>query len=140
MNISIPKLITAFPVWDNRIAPVFDTAKDIVVVETENGRVIAENTYVLPEESAAKKILKLAELRVDVLVCGAISRELCDAIESQGVQVVAFVAGDLQELISAWKNNKLCYANYAMPGCRRRQRSRCRRRVRNRNCLRDKNL
>jgi len=33
---------TAFPCWDNRIAPVFDTARQIYIAELEAGRMVRE--------------------------------------------------------------------------------------------------
>ena len=36
------KMKAAFAVWNNRIAPVFDVAREIRLVETESGRIVRE--------------------------------------------------------------------------------------------------
>jgi hypothetical protein len=45
----------AFTVWNNRIAPVFDVARQIRVVEAECGRVIREEEVVLKNDTASGK-------------------------------------------------------------------------------------
>jgi hypothetical protein len=41
-------------------------------------------------------------------------------ITAYGIEVIAFIAGDLQEVIEAWLCGKLAGSDkYRMPGCRR---------------------
>ena len=117
---------TAFPYWGNRIAPVFDIARQIRLVEAVSGRIAAETEEVLADDLAVKKVIRLAELGVGTLVCGAISRPLHAMVAAYGIQVVPFVAGDLSEVIQAWLCGGLEDGDFAMPGCcgsgRRRRR------------------
>lgn len=93
---------TAFAYWDDRIAPVFDVASRICLAEVKDGRVVGETRETLDSELPAQKALRLAELGVDTLVCGAISRPLHEIVLGYGIQVIPFVAGDLREIIKAW--------------------------------------
>ena len=116
----------AFAYWDNRIAPVFDTARQIHVVEVEAGQVVSEAPETLSEDMSVQKALRLVELGVGVLVCGAISRPMHEMVAAYGIRVVPFVAGDLREVIQAWISGDLECDAFAMPGCcgrgrRRRQ-------------------
>ena len=108
---------TAFATWDNRIAPVFDTARQLHVVETESERIVRETQEPIVDDLSIKKALRLAELGVETLVCGAISRPLRMLIASHGIQVFPFVAGDLREVIQAWLDGRLEQDSFAMPGC-----------------------
>ncbi len=65
---------TAFAYWDKRIAPVFDTARQIHVVEAESGRIVREALETLESDVLVQKALRLSELGISTLVCGAISR------------------------------------------------------------------
>lgn len=121
---------TAFAQWENRIAPVFDTARQIHVIETAAGEVIAEMQETLPEHPLLQKALRLVELGVDTLVCGAISRPMHGLIAAYGIQVIPFVTGDLNDVIHAWRRGNLSHEMYAMPGCRGRSRQRLRGRQR----------
>lgn len=113
---------TAFSCWDNRIAPVFDTARSIHVVDSESGRIAGETRETLPESLSVQKALRLAELGIDCLVCGAISRSQYALISAYGIRVVPFVAGDLNDIIHAWITGSLDLEVFAMPGCCGRKR------------------
>ncbi len=108
---------TAFAYWDNRIAPVFDIARQIHVVEAESGRIVVETEEVLADDLPGQKVIRLAELGVGTLVCGAISRPLHELVAAYGIEVIPFVAGDLWQVIQAWLNDNLKHDTFAMPGC-----------------------
>jgi len=114
----------AFAHWDRRIAPVFDTARRIHVAEIEAGRIVAEREEALADDMPVRKALRLAELGVETLVCGAITRPLHAIVASYGIRVIPFVAGDLGEVIQAWLRGGLEGEDFAMPGCRGRGRGR----------------
>jgi predicted Fe-Mo cluster-binding NifX family protein len=107
----------AFAHWDHRIAPVFDVARRIHVVAAESGRITAEAEEVLADDRPLQKVVRLAELGVGTLVCGAISRPLHAMVAAYGIRVVPFVAGDLSEVIQAWLRGGLDGGQFAMPGC-----------------------
>ena len=111
----------AFSVWDNRIAPVFDVARQILLVETKSGHVISETRETLPDAIPVQKAVCLIEQGVGVLICGAISRPLQDMISAYGIRVIPFVAGDLREVINAWLAGKREIDLFAMPGCCKRK-------------------
>jgi predicted Fe-Mo cluster-binding NifX family protein len=117
---------TAFSVWKDRIAPVFDVAREIRIVESESGEIVKERRESLTEEIPAQKAFHLADAGVDTLVCGAISRPLQAAVSSLGVTVVPFIAGDIDEIVRAWFNGNLPSDLFAMPGCYGRGRGRFR--------------
>lgn len=108
---------SAFTHWNNRIAPVFDTARQIRVVESDAGRIVAESEEILDDGLTARKAVCLAQLGIATLICGAISRPLHEMVVSNGIQVIPFVAGELNEVIRAWLGGKLAEDTFAMPGC-----------------------
>jgi len=108
----------AFSTWENRIAPVFDVARQVRLVEAESGRILGETLETLESEVPLQKAHRLAELGVEALVCGAISRPLQAMVSSYGIRVLAFLAGDLREVIEAWlRNDLLKNDSFTMPGC-----------------------
>ena len=106
----------AFAHWDNRIAPVFDTVRQIYVVDVESGQIVSETQEALSEDLPVRKILRLVERGIGTLVCGAISRPMYGLVVANGIQVVPFVAGDLNEVIQAWLSGDLEDDIFAMPG------------------------
>jgi len=114
----------AFAHWNNRIAPVFDIARRIHVAEAESGRIVVETEEALADNMPVRRALRLAQLGVGTLVCGAISRPLHAMVAAYGIRVIPFVAGDLSEVIQAWLRGGLDGDEFAMPGCCGRGRGR----------------
>ncbi|MDD3116693.1 MAG: hypothetical protein PHO45_04925 [Victivallaceae bacterium] len=116
----------ALTVWNERIAPVFDVAGRILIFEVSDKQQTGEISAVLPSESAEAKIKFLTELKVDELICGAISCQVRLFAEASGIKVYGFIAGNYRKIIVAWCQNRLENGEYAMPGCNKRRRC-CRR-------------
>ena len=114
----------AFATWNHRIAPVFDVAPIVSIVEARDGQPVGEAQEAHLDGMPMNRVLRLAELGVGTLVCGAISRPLHDMVTSQGIRLIPFVAGDLDKVVRAWLNGELVGDAFAMPGCCRRHRHR----------------
>lgn len=107
----------AFAAWEKRISPVFDVTRQIHLVEADRGAIVGESRESLAEDVPARKALRLAELGVHTLVCGAISRPLQEMVAAHGIRVIPFVTGELDLVIQAWLTGTLQNARFAMPGC-----------------------
>jgi predicted Fe-Mo cluster-binding NifX family protein len=111
---------TAFAVWNNRIAPVFDVARRVILVESESPPQATQTEALLPGDQLLQKAQRLSQLGAESLVCGAISRSLQALLIARGIRVVPFVAGDVQAVIAAWFRESFEIEAFSMPGCRRR--------------------
>lgn len=108
----------AFSIWENRIAPVFDTASRLAIVSgtlTDGPPTVVTTTWGAPSEAIAV----LLERHVSVLVCGAVSRPVLDAVTARNIEVYPFVTGELDEVMRAWRNGGLDDDRFRMPGCGR---------------------
>ncbi len=114
---------TAFSYWNRRIAPVFDIAQRLRVLEIESGRVTSVKEDTLKGELPVQKAQYLVESGIGTLVCGAISTPFSEVIVAYGIIIIPFVAGDLSEVIAAWCDGKLDSRRFNMPGCTERHRS-----------------
>ena len=112
-------MIIGLPILDNRIAPVFDVARELLLVSIDDGKVIQQELLILPG-IAQEKVIKLVDAGLKVLLCGAISNELNSSATQCGIEVVSFLSGDVQCLLKAWLDDSLNDVAFAMPGCRRR--------------------
>jgi predicted Fe-Mo cluster-binding NifX family protein len=121
----------ALTVWEGRISPVFDVSREAIVLTVEQGSVTARHRESLAAPTPALRVERLVRLGIDTLVCGAISEPLRQALEARGVRVLGFVAGEVDEVASAFVAGSLPSAALSMPGCRgrnrrlRRRRGRC---------------
>ncbi len=112
------RMKTAIAHWNGRVAPVFDVAERILVVESEGDRLLSEAEARLPAEAPVRKAAHLAGLGIETLVCGAISRALAEIVETHGIRIVPFVAGELRIVLRAWLGGRLGEPSFRMPGCR----------------------
>ncbi len=110
----------AFSVWNDRIAPVFDVARHVYLIEVEEGEIVGEQHETLPPEAFANRVSRLAHWGVDVLVCGAISRPLYALIAAYGIEIIPFVAGEVSEIVEVWRKGMFDHDTFLMPGCWRR--------------------
>lgn len=106
----------AFSLWNGRIAPVFDVARQVRVVDVASGHKSAETDEWLPDGAPAQKVAALLSLSVGTLVCGAVSRPMRDMLEARAITVVPFVAGELGPVIQAWLEGRVTASEFAMPG------------------------
>lgn len=108
-------------IWNARIAPVFDVAGQALIVVSENGAALSEESLELNGVSAMAKIARLAEVQADVLICGAISRQALSVANASGIEVHSFISGDVREVLQAWLEGRLGEIAFAMPGCGQKQ-------------------
>ena len=119
----------AISTWDDRISPVFDVARRLLVVDIEGDAEIGRGDVIVGEIAAATRAKQLADLGVNVLICGAISRPLEQMLVSAGVTVMPHTCGPVEDVLRAFMSGQLTEHAFLMPGCcGRRGRFRGRRR------------
>jgi predicted Fe-Mo cluster-binding NifX family protein len=117
LNLVVMELV--IPVWEGRVSPVFDVATRLLLIDVIGGE--ASFTHELAVQRA-DRVAMVVELGADVLVCGAISRDLEQRLLASGVEVVAEIRGEVPEVIRAYLEGALGGARYSMPGSHGRRR------------------
>jgi len=107
----------ALTVWGNRISPVFDAAHMLLVVEIENTEIINRHFEPFYPELPTRLAVRLAEMNVEVLICGAISELPANIIEANGIKLIPFITGDAGEVIDAYVKDVPFMPAFLMPGC-----------------------
>lgn len=129
-------MLIAIPIWEGRVSPVFDVAQHVALATTEAGKVISTTEKALPVQDLSGRAKLLAEWKVDVLLCGALSGCVLHLLEESGIRVVPYVCGPVEQVLATFMENRLAERGLIMPGCRcvdgggprRRRRRRCRNR------------
>ena len=116
----------AFAIWRERISPVFDSSKVVLILDIENGLEISRRSVTLETHSPLSRARELADFGVQVLICGAISLPFSKTIESIGINIFPFVAGDINPVIRSFLEGTIQNSDFLMPGCRRKNRGRFR--------------
>ncbi len=119
----------SIPTRAGRVSPVFDVARQLLVVTIEEGRESFREQAAIEETQLSARVRCVTSLGVDVLICGAISMQLEAMLVSAGVRVIPHTCGAVEEIIQAFESGRLTDEEYLMPGCCGR-----RRRIRGRRC------
>jgi predicted Fe-Mo cluster-binding NifX family protein len=125
----------ALTAWEDRISPVFDSAKTLLIAEIENAEIVARRYAPINPESIFGLGKMLRDLEIDILICGAISRTPSDIIEAGGITLISFIGGDVEEVLECFAKGERIVPAFLMPGCGRnfRMRKRGRDMISNRN-------
>lgn len=107
----------ALTVWDGRISPVCDVSREAVILTIQNGTVVARARANIDAPTVALKTDRIVELGIKTLVCGAISAPLRLELLARGVNVVGFVAGEIDEVVTTFLAGALPTRALSMPGC-----------------------
>ena len=109
----------AITIWNGRIAPLFDVARHLLICETEGfGRIVTVLESIgLQEDTPERRIAALSAMGISAVICGGISREYEESLADAGIDMDAFVAGDVSDVIHAWETGSLRQRRFSMPGC-----------------------
>ena len=112
----------AVPVFNNRVAPLFDVAGSFVLFETEKDRIVRQDLLHITVSNPTEKISELHSHGIDLIICSAISKYLMDSINSRDIVLIPGIIGDVTEVVQACITDSLQIDKYAMPGCKWRKR------------------
>lgn len=112
----------AIPHWQGRVSPVFDSANRLLVADIVAGRIGERLHRPLVARDPAHRAAEVLEGGAEVLICGAISWPMEMAVCAVGVQVISQVCGQVEEVLTAFINQRLSDPAYLMPGCCGRRR------------------
>jgi predicted Fe-Mo cluster-binding NifX family protein len=113
----------AIPHWQGRISPVLDVSENLVLIDIEGGREQRRENVILQSGDPFRRAKEVSGLGAEVVLCGAVSQELEHALARAGIQVVGFVCGDLEAVVSAFLRGQLAEGDFFMPGIRERRQS-----------------
>lgn len=112
-------MIIAIPLCRHRVAPLFEAAETFVFFDSgESDSPMSTREFrCVP---VGEKCQQLLAAEVATLLCGAISRRWQHQLELLGVEVHAFLAGDVREIAQTFAQEGSAGLNrFAMPGRQR---------------------
>ena len=112
----MPIMKIALPVWKNNVSTVLDFATRLLLVELEDGVEIQRCEIDFTEQSILERAVKLRQLGVNVVICGAISKILACMLINSGIDVLPFVTGSTEQILMAYKNGELNLSQYVLHG------------------------
>ena len=108
----------AVTIWNDKVSPVFDTASRLLIIEAENLNEVARFETYLYEQDLSQRCLRIQELKINILICGAISRPFSMMLMSSGIKIISGISGTAEDVLSAYLHGTLSNPKFCMPGCK----------------------
>ncbi len=115
----------AFPIKDKYLATVLDFSSSLLVVDIENGQVKKKHETDFNYVLLPLRANKLKDLKVNTIICGAVSNSLSMMIWHLGINIINGITGNVDQVIDAYINERLYEPKYLMPGFRPGKRGAC---------------
>jgi predicted Fe-Mo cluster-binding NifX family protein len=114
-------MIIGVPIWQSKLSPVLDSARRLLLVRVgEDGSVIDRTEAALTTEFPPKRVETMVDHGVDIVICGAVSRELLAMCVGAGITVYPWVSGSVDQAVESFLRGELPDPRLTMPGCRGR--------------------
>lgn len=105
-------------VYNKRITTIFENTCffRLFNYDQSSDKLIEAGEILLSKNcSYFSRIFALITARIDVLICGGICSNCKVMLYNYGIQVLDWVYGSSEQVVQAWKEQKL--DDYIMPGC-----------------------
>jgi predicted Fe-Mo cluster-binding NifX family protein len=112
----------AIPVFRARVAPVLDWCSKIILIPEEEAHAASGRQIDVTEQNTFGLMRTLREQGTKTLICGALSPEMLNYGEGIGLRIIHGIAGDIEEVLQAYRERKLDRPRYWIPGCRGQRR------------------
>ena len=107
----------AITAWGNRVSPVFDAARTLVVARIENQAVTGKLYIPFDPDNIPELAELLNRRRVSTLICGAASAASADRIVAHHIRLIAFVSGNAMDILNSLAVRNTIDHTHMMPGC-----------------------
>ena len=107
----------AITVWDNRISPVFDSGRTLLIAEINDNALVSTSYLTFDFDRPLELLRMLRTAKVSIIICGAISKEHTNMLLAAGFELISFIAGDMRQVLEAFIKGDTLGENFKMPGC-----------------------
>ncbi|HDD35208.1 MAG TPA: hypothetical protein ENF30_00230 [Candidatus Desulfofervidus auxilii] len=101
------KTIVGIPVFGSRVAPRFDCASKMLILEIEKGKLSNQKEINLSWQNPLSVINQMRSMAINVLICGAIPCFWMRILSGCGIKVISWVSGEWQEAFDLFLKGKL---------------------------------
>ncbi|GAB6909807.1 conserved hypothetical protein [Desulfosarcina cetonica] len=107
----------AITIWGDRISPVFDAARRLLIVTIDQGHIINREEATFDPEQPSNLTKALIDQEVAVLICGAVSQTPAAVITASGIRLIPFITGKVERVLGAYAQGTSLAPAFIMPGC-----------------------
>jgi len=89
----------ALPTFGNRISPRFDCAGEFLLLTIEGSQVVETKSYESEKWSMIERIRKLAEVEVDIVICGGIDAFSIEQLKLHKIKLISWITGNVDDAV-----------------------------------------
>ena len=103
----------AIPRFGELVAPCFGYSATITIFTVRRGKVTDQVDFCLQSPDSLDRVRLLRDQRVGTLICGGLQDRLEDMLKTNGVRVISWVSGRVDDLLRCFIRGELV----ARAGC-----------------------
>jgi predicted Fe-Mo cluster-binding NifX family protein len=97
----------AMPRFGESIAPCFGYSVTFTIFTIKRGKVVDQIDFHLQSSDMLDRVRLLRDQQVGTLICGGLQERLQDMLETNGVRVISWVSGRVDELLGCFLRGEL---------------------------------
>jgi len=109
-------MLVAVPEFQGRVSPTFDFCHRVALWKLGDRGSRCAGHRKCQDLGPLERAPRLQAMGVDVLLCGAIGKDLEEDIRSRGIKVVSGLTGDVAEVVAAYKRQALNEPTFRLHG------------------------
>lgn len=106
----------AIPVDDYYISPTFDFAGQLLIVSYKNGIILDKQKIAITEQLPSLRAARLKHLKINTLLCGAISNPLAAMVWHHGINIISGLSGNAETVLKESLGTGTLMSQYTLPG------------------------
>ena len=108
----------AIPIFQNRVSPVLDSCRHMLLIDMEQGTDPERETVYLDEMSLTERCRIFEKLDVAIVICGGVSEIFSNMLMGVHIRLINGIAGEIDDVITAFFEERLDKPQFYMPGFR----------------------
>jgi predicted Fe-Mo cluster-binding NifX family protein len=108
MRIAIPRMGEA-------VAPCFGYCSTMAIFSIRDGHVVDQIDFTLCSREPFDRVRLLRDQAVDIIICGGVQDIFEDSLRANGIQVISWVSGKVDDLLALYLRGQLVARNLGHP-------------------------
>ncbi len=97
----------AIPRFGESVAPCFGHSATIAIFTIKRGKVVDQVDFRLQSRDMLDRVRLLRDQQVETLICSGLEDRLQDMLETNGVRVISWVSGRVDDLLGRFLRGEL---------------------------------
>ncbi len=99
-----------------RVSPVLDACTQLILLEPDGKQETARRKIHMKGASIFERASQMLELGIGGIICGTVSDAFYNLLREAGIDLVCGIAGDVDDVIDAYRSGSLDKPRFRMPG------------------------